>query len=261
MTPDTVTAGSVARRRSLRREWTRAFAIMLVLLLVGGLAAIVGVKSVVGSVEGTARQLHRESAAVSALSKDVVAHEEVGHQLLSNESVDRAAYVRQQDTIARQFQDTAAIFPAGNLRASVLQAQTLWQQGLTTYGLWSDRLPQLQGNHQGDNPLYGASSDAVGSLLNGLDGPSLDAMDRGLARGSDLEMLLIASLAGLFGLALAVILYFRRRMVRDLLRPVANMHQGVSKLRSGEYEHRIHVARCDELGELRRVQRDGRSAA
>ena len=58
------------------------------------------------------------------------------------------------------------------------------------------------------------------------------------------------TLAGLFGLAVAATVYFRRRMARDLVRPVATMHQGVLKLQAGDYGHRIAVARRDELGEL-----------
>jgi methyl-accepting chemotaxis protein len=54
----------------------------------------------------------------------------------------------------------------------------------------------------------------------------------------------------IFGLALAVTWHFRRRMTKDLLRPVASMHLGVLKLRAGELGHRIQVARNDELGEL-----------
>ena len=65
-----------------------------------------------------------------------------------------------------------------------------------------------------------------------------------------LERLLIGLLIGLFAIAVAVTVYFRRRMVRDLLRPVASMHLGVAKLHSGEYEHRLVVLRRDELGEL-----------
>jgi diguanylate cyclase (GGDEF)-like protein len=66
----------------------------------------------------------------------------------------------------------------------------------------------------------------------------------------DLERILIASLTGLFLLALAVTVYFRRRMAKDLLRPVATMHECVLKLQSGDYSNRIDVARRDELGEL-----------
>ena len=75
-------------------------------------------------------------------------------------------------------------------------------------------------------------------------------MDQGLAHGADLERILLIVLSALFGLALAVTVYFRRRMAKDLLRPVASMHQGVVKLQAGDYDHRIEVVRRDELGEL-----------
>jgi HAMP domain-containing protein len=39
-------------------------------------------------------------------------------------------------------------------------------------------------------------------------------------------------------------------MAVDLVRPAASLHEGVTKLRSIEYDHRIAVARRDELGEL-----------
>jgi diguanylate cyclase len=89
-------AERATRRRSLRREWFRAFAIMLVLVLVSAVATIVGVRGLVDQVRSTARQLHVESVTVDALSSDVVAHEETGHKLLSNEPVDRTAYIQQQ---------------------------------------------------------------------------------------------------------------------------------------------------------------------
>jgi diguanylate cyclase (GGDEF)-like protein len=240
-----------ARTRSLRREWSRAFTVMLSLLLIAAIATIVGVRGVVDQVQGTARQLTRESVAVSALTKAVVGHEEVAHKLLSAEPVDRSVFIHAQDAITAQFRDAASVFPTrSSMEGTVLQASRQWQNGLMTYGLWSTQLPALHGTHSAQNPTYGASSDAVGALLNGLEGPSLDAMNRGLAHDADLERLLIGILVGLFGLAVAVTVYFRRRMVRDLLRPVATMHAGVSRLQAGEYDHRITIGRRDELGEL-----------
>jgi diguanylate cyclase (GGDEF)-like protein len=237
--------------RSLRTEWSRAFVVMLVLLLLAAVAAIVGVRGLVDQVRGTAHQLHRESVAASALSDAVVAHEEVGHKLLSDEPVDRTAYIQQQDQLSKLFTDAIAIFPVSNgTKATVVKAQQLWQSGLTTYGLWGEDVDSLHGDHSAENPVYGAASDGVGSLLAGLESPSLDAMDRGLTHAGNLERELIDALIFLFGLALAATMYYRRRMVRDLLRPVTTMHQGVLKLRAGEYEHRLEVARRDELGEL-----------
>jgi diguanylate cyclase (GGDEF)-like protein len=224
---------------------------MLVLLLVAAAATIVGVGGVVGEVRMTASQLHLESETVAALRTDLVDHEQIAHKLLSDEPVDRSAFVQQQLEISRRFDQAAAVFVSSDsTRATVVKAHQSWQTGLMTYGLWGDQVQALHGNHAADNPTFGASSDATRGLLDGLEGPSLDAMDRGLAHGADLERILIVALTGLFGLALAVTVYFRRRMAKDLLEPVASMHQGVVKLQAGDYAHRIEVARRDELGDL-----------
>jgi diguanylate cyclase (GGDEF)-like protein len=224
---------------------------MLLLLLVAAVATIVGVRGVVDEVRGTALQLHLESKTVAVLRNDVVAHEQIAHKLLSNESVDRAAFVRQQLEISRLFDQTDSVYPTTNgMRATIVQAQQSWQKALETYGLWGDQVLVLHGDHSVDNPIYGASSDNVVGLLSGLETPSLNAMDVGLAHGMDLERILIAALIGVFLLALAVTVYFRRRMANDLLRPVATMHECVVKLQAGDYSNRIDVARRDELGEL-----------
>ena len=239
------------RRWSLRREWSRAFTIMLALLLVAATATIFGVEGVVGEVQRTARQLHLESKTIAALRTELVDHEETAHKLLSDAPVDRSAFLRQQREISRRFDQAAAVFRSSDsMSATVVKAHQSWQAGLVTYGLWGDQVNALHGNHATDNPTFGASSDSTRGLLDGLEAPSLDAMDRGLAQGADLERMLIIALTGLFGLALGVTWYFRRRMAKDMLRPVATMHQGVVKLHAGDYAHRIVVSRRDELGEL-----------
>ncbi|HVA04363.1 MAG TPA: EAL domain-containing protein [Acidimicrobiales bacterium] len=239
------------RTWSLRREWSRAFTVMLVLLLLAASASIVGVWRLVDGVRGTASRLDRESVASSALSTNVVAHEEVAHKILSDETVDRSAFLRQQQAISTQFEAAERLFPTTNgMRASVIAAHRSWQKGLSTFGLWGPAVLALHGNHAADNLIYGASSDASDGLLTGLEAPSLAAMNNGLSRGVDLERILISVLAGLFVLASTMTVYFRRRMVKDLVRPVATMHQGVARLQAGDYDHRIAVARRDELGEL-----------
>jgi diguanylate cyclase (GGDEF)-like protein len=249
--PEAVAGERAGRAFSLRREWSRAFFIMLVMLLTAATATIVGVRGVVDEVAGTARQLHHESTTVAVLRTVLVDHEETAHQLLSDKPVDRAAFLAQQQQISRQFDDAVTIFPSGNgTRATVVATRQSWQHGLMVYGLWGDQVHALHGDHSGDNPTYGASSDDTVAMLNDLEVPSLAAMDEGLTLGTDLERLLIGALAGLFGLALAVTVYFRRRMATDLVHPVATLHRGVLNLQAGHYDHHIEVARRDELGEL-----------
>ena len=239
------------RTWSLRREWSRAFAIMLLLLLATAAATIVGVQGVVDQVEGTGLQLHLESRTAAALTTAVVNHEQTAHKLLSDKPVDRPAFVRQQQQISDLFDQAATVFPTSDgMRATIVTAHRSWQKGLTTYGLWGEQVQALHGDHAVDNPIYGASSDGVVELLSGLGGPSLNLMDVGLAHGSALERILIGVLSALFVLGLTVTIYYRRRMAKDLLRPVASMHDGVLKLEAGDYSNRIEVARRDELGEL-----------
>jgi diguanylate cyclase (GGDEF)-like protein len=249
----TETGVTVGRGRawSLRREWTRAFAIMLVLLLVAGIGTIAGVRQLIGQFSGTAHQRDRETTVVTALRNDMVDHEQIAHKLLSGQPIDRVSFVRQQEEISRAFTEALQVFPDSNgTRGILLKTQQSWQVGLTQTGLWGDQVAAMHGLRLEQNPIFGASSDGSRGMLDELEQPSLQAMHDGLANGARLERLLFMVLTGLFGLALAVTWHFRRRMTTDLLRPVATMHRGVLKLRAGEFDHRIHVARNDELGEL-----------
>lgn len=238
-----------ARTWSLRREWVRAFAVMLVLLLVAAVATILGVRGVVDQIRSTATQLHVESEMVAALRSQLVQHEQVGNQLLWHKPADRAAFIVEQRSISRQFEETAAVFPNEyGKRATILEAHDSWREGLAAYGLWGDDMSEVL--LQDDNPAFGESSDETRALLDGLAGTSLTAVDRGLAHGDNLEQTLLVSLVALFALALAATMYFRRRMAKDLMLPVAALHEGVLRLQAGDYDHRTVVVRRDELGEL-----------
>src|SRR5664280_129656 len=111
----------------------------------------------------------------------------------------------------------ATVFPTSNgMRATIVKARQSWQSGLATYGLWGNQVQALKGDHSVDNPIYGASSDGTVALVVGLEGPSLDAMDAGLAYGSDLERILIIALSAMFVMGLAGTVYLRRRMAKTL---------------------------------------------
>jgi diguanylate cyclase (GGDEF) domain len=230
---------------------------MLVLLLATATAAIFGVGGVIGEVQRSAEQLHLESDTAAALRSDLVKHEQLGHQLLSDKPVDRSAFVQQQQEISRLFDKAATVFPTSNgMRAIIVKTHESWQNGLTTYGLWGDQVQALHGNHEADNSTFDKSNENTRELLDSLEVPSHAAMDRGLAHGTDLQRILIMALTGLFALAMAVTVHFRRRMAKDLMRPVATMHESVLKLQAGDYNHRIEVARRDELGELAQAFND-----
>jgi diguanylate cyclase (GGDEF)-like protein len=239
------------RTRSLRREWSRAFAVVLVLLLAASIATFAGVRQLVSDFRGTAHQIDREATIIASLRASLIDHEATAHQLLSGVPVDRQAFLRQQEQISRAFRDALGAFPPGKDTTGLLsQAARSWQAALTRATLWGDQVNALQGAHDELQADLGASSDEARSLLNSVNKPSLEAMRKALTTDAGLERRLLAALGALFGAALAVTVSFRRRMARDLVRPVATMYESLAKLQAGDYDHRIEVARRDELGEL-----------
>ena len=250
-----VAVGPEAQRRgrtwSLKTEWSRAFALMLVALLLGALVTVVGVRGVADQVHETAAQLQRESNTVAELRSALDAHELAGHQLLSNESADRPAFLQQQQGLTRRFQDAILLLPSErDMRATAGRARDEWQHGLAEHGLWGSQLQTLTGIHVTESPGLAASGARVRAMLDRIQQSALDEMDSGLAYSAELHQIVIAARSALFGLAAAGVVYFRSRIVRFLIRPVEGLHHGVLKLQSGDYSHRIDVVRRDELGEL-----------
>jgi diguanylate cyclase (GGDEF)-like protein len=239
------------RSGSLKTEWSRAFALMLVALLLGALATVVGMRVVTDQVQETAAQLHRESEAVAGLRSALDAHEQAGQQLLSNAPVDRPAFLRQQQDISRRFDDAIRVLPSErDMRATAGQARAAWQDGLAEHGLWGSAVQTLTGNRVAEARDLAASGAGVRALLDRIQNSSLASMDSGLAYSAELQQIVIAARIALVGLAAAGVVYFRNRIVKFLIRPVESLHRGVVKVQTGDYTHRIDVARYDELGEL-----------
>jgi diguanylate cyclase (GGDEF)-like protein len=248
---ESVSTLSQDRPRSLRREWTRAFILLLALVMGTGACTIVGVWQVVNQFSSAASQRDRETNVVGKLRAAWGEHEKGGHFLLSDRPLDRAAFLREQSGVEAVFAEALAIFPAGNgTRETLRHAQQAWQKSLSVVGIWGDAALAKTGVHLEQNPVFGAASDAGLESLNALDAPSLYDFHQGLANGKKLERYMLGLLVGLFAMAAGVTGHFRRKMSRDLLRPVATMREGAHRLRSGDLEHHIPIARNDELGEL-----------
>jgi diguanylate cyclase (GGDEF)-like protein len=245
---DLVTGDRPGRAPSLRRDWSLAFRIMLVVLLAASVATLVGV--LVRDFSDTARRLDRESVTAATLRGNVVDHEATAHQLLSGAAVDRQAFLSQQAGIFVAFHDALGTFPAGKDADALGQAARSWQAALTKAGLWGDQLDALQGPHDELQAELSANSDEVRALLDGLQSSALQATRSRLAHDAGLERRVLAVLATLLGVALAVTAYFRRRMANDLVLPIASMWESVLRIQGGDYDHRLKVARHDELGEL-----------
>lgn len=244
-------ATSAPRTWSLQREWSRAFLVLLLALLIGAVVTITGVRSVLGQMEKAAGQLQREYAAVKVLNSALETHEQLGHQLLAGAPVDRQAFVLDQVSIEKLFEAATTAQSAGSDRVDALsKARQEWQSGLEKGGLWGQDSLGLPGISLAQAPAFAASGAKVRTHLEYVRSSSVDALDHGLVDTRDMEKLLTSARLGLLFVAIGAALYFRRRMVNDLVLPVDNLREGALRLQAGDFGHRVDVARRDELGEV-----------
>ncbi|WP_244208224.1 putative bifunctional diguanylate cyclase/phosphodiesterase [Arthrobacter oryzae] len=239
------------RPGSLKREWSKAFTLMLLALLAGAAATVVGVRVVTEQIQRATFQHRLESQAVTELQSGLDAHEQAGLQLLSAAPADTSAFLRQQEDISARFDAAAGILPDDHgMRATAGEARAAWQEGLSAHGLWGEQVARLRGNHLAEAPAFAASGARTRALLADVRRASLDALDGDIAYGAQVQQMVVGGRVALFALAGAGVFFFRRRMTKHLMRPVEELYRGVQKLQSGDYSHRIDVVRNDELGQL-----------
>lgn len=253
--PDPAAAGTVpgmpARTGSLRREWSWAYLLMFLVVLLGAGVTVIGVRGVMNEVRGATSRLHTEADIVAGLRSALGAHEQAGIRLLSGQPPDRASYIQQQQELAGLFDQASAVLPAGlSMREAVVEARRLWQENLAAHGLHAHQIQDSGTNRLSEVPAFAAAGDSIRAQLDAIERSSLESLDTAIAYSTGLEQTVIALRSAIFCLAAAAILLFRRRVIKYLMQPLEGLHQGVAKLRNGNYHHRIEVVRHDELGDL-----------
>ncbi|MDR7082430.1 diguanylate cyclase (GGDEF)-like protein [Arthrobacter ginsengisoli] len=248
-------AGALAiaptRTWSLQREWSWAFLLMFLAVLLGAAATFIGVRGVMNEVHAAASRLHTEAGIVADLRAALDAHEQAGLLLLAGAPSDQPAYIQQQQELSELFEKASTVLPAEmTMRADVVEARRAWQQNLTTHGLQADQMQAPGVDRLSEAPGFTAAGARIRGQLDHIERSSLESLDAGLASSARLEQLVIVARSTLFCLTAAAVLYFRRRMIKYLMQPLESLRRGVAELRTGDYRHRIDVVRHDELGEL-----------
>ena len=125
--------------------------------------------------------------------------------------------------VTSAFAGARTVFPHGNTAAAVARAQQTWSLRRVT-----------------DTQAF----------LDQLDRASRAGIRDRVASDTDLERELLVGLADLFALAIVGTLILRRRLSVDVIRPLTALQYGVERLRAGEFDRRVLVARRDELGDV-----------
>jgi len=232
-----------ARVTRLRSRWNRAFALLIVMVVLSGLAGLLGTRLLVGTFRNSAVQMEQQATTSARLRAEIVTYSIL---VTSPVNVGQQRQVTSSQTTIRK--DFAGAITTENTPG----AKTLLQRSLAQW----EAIVTAAGppGHSTDLVTRGAAvtTDAP-EVLGLLDRAGLAnrvAVRSDLAKATRTERDTMVALALLEMMAIALAVRLARRLSVEVLRPVGILRDSANHLAAGELDHRILVDRTDELGDL-----------
>jgi diguanylate cyclase (GGDEF)-like protein len=239
----TATPDGPARVRSLRSRWNRAFALLTTVVLLSGLAGLVGASLVVDIFRGSALRAQSESSMGAVLRAEVVA------QSILIAGPTTGAWQHQVDAARKK---VGGDFARAITTENTPSAEKLLEQSLEEWQAIVDAIGPT--GHPTDLNTRGAAvsihAPKVLALLDQAGLANRDAVRADLANAARTDREAMVALALLDLLAIGLVVRLSRRLSTEVLRPMGNLRDSANKLATGELDHRVVVDRADELGEL-----------
>lgn len=246
-------ARPTARRRSLRRQWLMALAVMLALVISTGASAVISAQSVVGKFTTTAVELEEAGDFTARLGVAIRANEGRTQSLLGGAPVQPEQVLGLQRAVEDEFAAGLALFDARpGLRDVLGEVRQDWRASLADVELLGPQVMDFA-YRDGDGRAHGvlgAGTDEALARLTDVDELARAELRRDLAAAQQFRQVAFALVVGVVGVALLAMLYFARRMSRDVLRPVEAIRHGVGRVRAGELDYRVELVDHQRVNEL-----------
>ena len=234
-------------RHSLRSRWNTAFAGLVVVMLLGGVASALLTHKLVSDYRTTAEQIEHEASDLSTLRAQVVANV-VAMSVAARTAAQEDALLALNSQIRTRFEGGSSSFRTSRSRELFRQSYSMW------IALHRD-VDAVQGLPVAQRAV------TVGRLLLSRTPPLLSTIDDLAASGRAEGRAELASNAklehlaylGIFFMTLVELLLMARlgrRLSVEVLRPLTGLRTTANLLATGDLGHRAEVARHDELGDL-----------
>jgi diguanylate cyclase (GGDEF)-like protein len=228
---------------SLRTRWNRAFALLTVMILLSGLAGLLGSSLLVDTFRNSAVRAEREATISARLRAEVIAH-----SILVTSPV-TGTQQRQLDASQSKIKQDFASAIADEDTAT---AETLLRKSLARW------LAVVEAAGPPGQPadiamlggVVATEAPKVLALLDRSDSANRVAVRVDLANAGRTERETMVALALLVFLAIMLAVRLARRLTNEVLRPVGILRDSANQLATGELDHRVVIDRADELGEL-----------
>ncbi len=226
--------------------------VMLALVTATGAAALITSQMVIGRFTATAQELEATGAYTARLGKSMLASEGITHALFAEDPAPPQVVLARQRAVDAEFAAGFAMFDEPRLRDALTDVQQSWHAALAEVGVLGPQVLEfkLKGEAQDAHELLADGADEAIEKLAVIDDLARDELGTDLADAQQFHQLALAVVIGVVCLALFTILYFARRMSRDVLYPVEALRQGVGRVRAGELDHRVELSDHEFSNEL-----------
>lgn len=243
------------RRRGLRRQAMIALAVMLALVASTGASSLISSHEVIGKFSSTATQLEEIGAYTAGLAVAISASEGLAHGLLGNGPVPRQQVLESQRATDAEFTAGLALLDEPGMRAALGEVRQTWRKALSDVGLLDAQVMAYtsRGDDGSAHAVLGGGSDRALAQLAVIDELARAELHKDLAEAQQFRRVAFAVVVVVVSTALLAMVYFARRMARDVLHPVEALRNGVGRVRAGELGHRVdltHYQRENELTDL-----------
>jgi hypothetical protein len=215
-----------ARDATLRTRWNRAFALLILVVILSGLAGLTGTRLLVNSFRNSAVGVEREATISVSLRSDIVAHAVVVASPISD---------LQQRQVATLERAIRARYAKAVTNERTAGAKTLLRESLARWEV----IVTAAGRPGHPAALFArgaavsAGAPKVLALLDQAGSTSRTAVRSDLADASRLEREAIAMLALLQLVAIALAIRLARRLSTEVLGPVGILRDSANHLAAG----------------------------
>jgi diguanylate cyclase (GGDEF)-like protein len=232
-----------ARITSLRSRWNRAFALLTIMVVLSGIAGLLGTRLLVDTFRNSAVRAQLEATTTAQLRNEIVTHSILIASPIT--ATQQQQVTQAQAKIRKDFSQSIAAENTATAKKLLQQSFAQWWAIVTAAG---------PAGHPADLATRGATVATVAPKVLGMLDRAASA-NRGAVRSelssaarTERETTAVLALLALLTIGLAVRL--ARRLSSEVLRPVGILRDSANHLAAGELEHRVVADRTDELGEL-----------
>lgn len=239
-------ARPAARKGGLKRQWRRAFAVIVSVMALGVAIDVVAMCALVSRLRDTAEQIEHVQTVNARLQGDLTVFGDHAHLAIEETPVDESDAGAVREAVESGFEEL--------IGTDVADASALTQDA---YQRWvaltadSAPIPGEAADERFDRHVHlEGELDALDATLDEASAAERAAARAALSRAHVLEYVALTAILVMGAVVVALMAVYARRMAREVLGPIDALRVSAGRLAAGHIDHRVELDSDNEYSDL-----------